>query len=422
MLPLVRLLITGGSGYLGGELVRRAPAAGWDATGTRFASAGDSPVLDVRDTAAVDRLVGKIRPAAIVHTAYLQSGPDMADVNVAGSANVARAAAAAGARLVHLSTDFVFDGDKDGAYREDDEPAPVTSYGESKLAAERAVAAEHPAALLVRTSLLYAGPQPGPHERLVADAIAGTADVGFFTDELRCPIAVGDLAAALLELLGGDLRGPLHVAGSETVSRYRFAALVAERRRARPRPAAARSQRRPARDGGRATARSTARGRRPCWRPGCAARPRCSERPTGRSTLGANGDGRKLAGADPLGGGVRTRFPDRRTGHAGAALAGGDHRRPGAADRVRAGLPALADLRGEPAGAVRLVPRRRRVHEPRDLRGRDAGRGGHGDHGLPRARAEARRRASGWRWPPPAPSRRCRWARSPSPSTCTRCW
>ena len=228
MLSLVRLLITGGSGYLGGELVRRAPAAGWDATGTRFASPGDGPVLDVRHADAVERLVGALGPAAVVHTAYLQSGPDMADVNVAGSANVARAAAAAGARLIHLSTDFVFDGEKDGAYREDDEPVPVTPYGESKLAAERAVLAEHPAALLVRTSLLYAGPQPGPHERLVADSIAGAADVGFFTDELRCPIAVGDLAAALLELLGGDVRGPLHVAGSETVSRYRFAALVAE--------------------------------------------------------------------------------------------------------------------------------------------------------------------------------------------------
>ncbi|MFI5048846.1 MAG: SDR family oxidoreductase [Gaiellales bacterium] len=224
----MRLLITGGSGYLGGELVRRAPAAGWDATGTRFASPGDGPVLDVRHADAVERLVGALGPAAVVHTAYLQSGPDMADVNVAGSANVARAAAAAGARLIHLSTDFVFDGEKDGAYREDDEPVPVTPYGESKLAAERAVLAEHPAALLVRTSLLYAGPQPGPHERLVADSIAGAADVGFFTDELRCPIAVGDLAAALLELLGGDVRGPLHVAGSETVSRYRFAALVAE--------------------------------------------------------------------------------------------------------------------------------------------------------------------------------------------------
>jgi len=227
MLPVVRLLITGGSGYLGDELLRHAPAAGWEATGTRFASPGDGPVLDVRDAAAVERTVGEIAPAAIVHTAYLQSGPDMVDVNVAGSANVARAAAATRARLIHLSTDFVFDGDREGAYREDDEPAPVTPYGESKLAAEHAVAEADPTALLVRTSLLYGGEEPGPHERLVADAIAGSADVGFFTDELRCPIAVGDLAAALLELLEGDLRGPLHVAGSETVSRYRFAELVA---------------------------------------------------------------------------------------------------------------------------------------------------------------------------------------------------
>jgi dTDP-4-dehydrorhamnose reductase len=240
MLPLVRLLITGASGYLGGELLRRAPAAGWAATGTRLASPGAGPVLDVRDAEAVGRLVTEIAPAAVVHTAYRQSGDDMVDVNVAGSANVARAAADAGARLIHLSTDFVFNGEKEGAYAEHDAPAPVTAYGVSKLEAERHVAAAHPGALLVRTSLLYAGAEPGPHERLVADAIAGTADVGFFTDELRCPIAVGDLAAALLELLESDVRGPLHVAGSEVVSRYDFALLVANAAgldRARLRPA-----------------------------------------------------------------------------------------------------------------------------------------------------------------------------------------
>ena len=310
---------------------------------------------------AVERLVGELGPAAVVHTAYLQSGPDMADVNVAGSANVARAAAAAGARLIHLSTDFVFDGEKDGAYREDDEPVPVTPLRRVEAggrAGGRWRSTRPPCSCARRCST--PARSPGRTSGWSPTAIAGRR---------RCRLLHGRAAVpdrgrrsrrrAARAAWAATVRGPLHVAGSETVSRYRFAALVAEAAgldRDRLRPALSAEL---ARARGRATARSTARGRRPCWRPGCAARPRCSERPTGRSTLGANGDGRKLAGADPLGGGVRTRFPDRRTGHAGAALAGGDHRRPGAADRLRAGLSALADLRGEPAGAVRLVPRRR---------------------------------------------------------------
>ena len=72
-----------------------------------------------------------------------------------------------------------------------------------------------------------AAPQPGPHEQLVLDALAGRADVAFFTDELRCPIAVGDLAAALLELAPTDRAGRLHIAGADVVSRYEFAQLVA---------------------------------------------------------------------------------------------------------------------------------------------------------------------------------------------------
>jgi dTDP-4-dehydrorhamnose reductase len=126
-----------------------------------------------------------------------------------------------------MSSDALFDGERMGSYTEQDDPSPITPYGEAKAAAERLVAEAHPAALIVRTSLIYGGKQPGPHEQLALDALAGRADIAFFTDELRCPIAVGDLAAALLELAPTDRAGRLHIAGVDVVSRYAFAQLVA---------------------------------------------------------------------------------------------------------------------------------------------------------------------------------------------------
>lgn len=202
----MRLHVTGATGYLGSELVRLRP----DASTER---------VEVRDTAGVRELFERVRPDVVIHTAYRQ---DEEDVNTVGSENVARAAAAVGARLLHLSTDVVFDGRKGAPYVEDDPLSPVTDYGRAKAEAEERVTAVYPAASIVRTSLLYGGAAPSKHELAARDP-----SCTFFTDEIRSPVHVTDLAACLLELAALDVRGPLHVAGRDAVSRAELAELFA---------------------------------------------------------------------------------------------------------------------------------------------------------------------------------------------------
>ena len=213
------LFVTGGAGFLGRHVVTAARAAGW------HVHAPTSGECDVRDATAVRAAVGRGPADAVVHLAYRR---DERDTIVDGSRTVAEAAAAAGARLVHLSTDVVFAGRAE-PYVEHDPPDPTIDYGRYKAEAEAAVLRACPGAVVVRTSLLYGtAPELSPSQTVVADALAGRAEVTFFEDEVRCPGHAADVAAAVLALVDRpDVTGPLHVAGPRALSRARYAAVVA---------------------------------------------------------------------------------------------------------------------------------------------------------------------------------------------------
>ena len=151
------ILVTGAGGQVGTELLARAAQHGHDVTGLVRAD------LDISDAAAVQAAVAKIKPSLIVNAAAY-TAVDKAEedrdaayaINRDGPANLAAAAKEAGIPLIHISTDYVFDGSKDGAYLESDPVAPLGVYGASKEAGEQAVRAVLDEHVIMRTSWVYA--------------------------------------------------------------------------------------------------------------------------------------------------------------------------------------------------------------------------------------------------------------------------
>lgn len=222
-------MVTGATGTLGGAMLTSAAQHGEVIGASRSAPSGerhgDWTPLDIRDGSAVDAVVDSIRPDLIINCAAVVG--DWA-TTAHGPIHLARAAARHGAQLVQISTDAVF-ASSTAPYREDDLPCPVTLYGAAKAAAELALTQAHPNAAIVRTSLIVSHDGRTGREREVHQAIAQPGTRMFYTDEVRCPVALMDLAGAVWEIARAGRRGVHHVAGSDAISRYELARLIAER-------------------------------------------------------------------------------------------------------------------------------------------------------------------------------------------------
>ncbi|MFF2165429.1 SDR family oxidoreductase [Streptomyces sp. NPDC058175] len=224
------ILIVGGSGFLGSELIRQARRAGHTAVGTYTTQPGDaSPTawhpLDLRDVGSLDAVMAEVNPHIVINAS--SGGADWA-VTAEGPLQLAIVAARHGTRMVHVSSDAVFSGAGQVHYDETCLPDPITPYGAAKAAAETGVLAVHPKAVVARTSLII-GYGRSEHEQLVHQLAAGTVDGALFTDDIRCPVHVSDLAAALLELASSGAAGIHHLAGTDALSRHELGTLIARR-------------------------------------------------------------------------------------------------------------------------------------------------------------------------------------------------
>ncbi len=213
------LLITGAAGMLGRTLLRRFAALGAEGT--------DRRALDLVDAAAVDAAIAARRPRTVINCAAMtavdrcESERDAAfAANATATANLARACRRQGARLIHISTDYVFAGDLDRPYHEADAPAPRTVYGQSKLAGEQAVRELCPGHLIARVAWLY-GPG-GPsfiHTMLKLGSQAGP-ELTVVDDQIGNPTSTDAVAAALAALIDSPITGVAHLTCAGETSWY----------------------------------------------------------------------------------------------------------------------------------------------------------------------------------------------------------
>ncbi len=229
----------GGSGLLGQHLVAEAKARGLPVQATYASGAIPGGVrMELADLEGAIKTLVRLRPknvfvaAAMTDVDGCESHPEQAAIiNAEAPGEIAKACASLGARLVHFSTDYVFEGSTQGAYREQDLAEPRSAYGRTKLAGERNVLAALPAALLIRTSANFGWNRLRKKTNAVTwilEKLRRSEPVPLFTDQWVTPSYVPDVARIAFDLLDRDADGTFHVGSKDCRNRLEMGQAVCE--------------------------------------------------------------------------------------------------------------------------------------------------------------------------------------------------
>ena len=219
----MRILITGANGQLGSVLCK--------VFGYEIVIPKDLPDFDLTRPTVEEEIIGSA-PDLIIHAgAYTdvdgaEREPQVAlAVNAGGTEQIARAAVRLGARLMYISTDYVFDGKQRTPYHEDDSPHPINRYGFSKWKGEQAVLTSGAKALVIRTAWLY-GSVGKNFVKSIMRAAQSEPILKVVNDQLGCPTYAEDLAASIASLVMKDVEGVIHVTNRGQCTWYEFAQAI----------------------------------------------------------------------------------------------------------------------------------------------------------------------------------------------------
>ena len=231
-----KLLVTGASGLLGKKIVELAQNDFIITPIHKTRPLHSSSVkLDVTESLAVLNLLNKLEPDVVIHTAS-ETNVDKCEIekehawkiNAEGTRNLAEACQNVNAKLVYVSTDYVFDGEK-GLYTEEDKPNPVNYYGVTKLEGEKQVIEHCKNYAILRTSVLYGWhPWKQNFATWIINKLEQQQKITVVEDHYNTPTLTDNLAEITLEAIQKDLQGLYHALGSERVSRYAFAKQLAK--------------------------------------------------------------------------------------------------------------------------------------------------------------------------------------------------